>query len=221
MDSPTENSPKKQRKVTLVEPEVSQKKLDAIQDRLRRWMRRDMWRLREGCDLAWHILPARGIRQIYISRIVDSENLCEWAERAVEAGTLPAKRLDGPASEWWVRPTDFCRWISKQDQLIGLGRASLFLNAIPTDPAPDNLAVRRKVLESEYSTPEFDAALEAIAEFWLTIRKGDKPPNNKVVISWLVKEKGLSQNAAERVDTLIRHPDAKPGGRKSLTQRTQ
>ena len=221
MDSPPALPPQKRRKVTVASPEVSQQMLAAIEDRLARWLRRDMWRIREGCDLAWHILPVRVLRQFYLSRIVESENLCEWAERAVEAEVLPAKKVKGPPSEWWVRPVDFCRWVSVQDQLIGKGRAAIFQRAIPCDAATVTARQRARVLDSGFSTPEFDAAIEAIAKFWLPLKEGDEPINYKIVIDWLMTERHLSKNAAQRVDTLIRPPDAKTGGRKRTPQKAQ
>ena len=104
----------------------------------------------------------------------------------------------------------------------GEGRAAIFGSMIP--PAAEVSAphdARRMVMESGYSTPELNAAFEAIVEFWLPVLDGAPYPNYKAVRSWLADRHGLEDTAAARVDRLIRLEDAKSGGRKAVTQKGQ
>lgn len=129
---------------------------------------------------------------------------------------------EGPEAEWWVRPIAFCRWAATMGDCIGHDRAAIFAALIREESPAQMPSVRRRVLENGYSTPELDAALAAIAEFWLPVQEnGGSPPNNKVVLHWLMTKHGMNLNAAKRIDVLIRPPSAKPGGRKRITQKTQ
>lgn len=213
-------SPKK--KIGLLErlaapPELRPQTAQAMKERINRWKDRPLWALSEACDLTFHVLPVPVIRLFKWGASTDSDLLCEQARRAVLAEILSCKDTQGRFQDWWVRPSDFGLWVQTQKRWLGIERIQVFAELFPPDASSDELSIaRRRVLESSYQTPEFDAAILAIAKFWLpVIEEGAEAPNNKQIKGWLQDERGFEGAALTRIDTLIRPESAKRGGGKS------
>ena len=201
---------------------LTDKRKEAMRVRVERWMRRDTWQLWEACDLAYHIIPDRLIRWFYFIAGMDSDFLRGVAVRAVQAGALKVGNPEAPEEQWWVLPLDFARWAARRPDWIGTDRAEVFRTFVPAE-LPGNAAylTRKRVLESSYSAPEFEAVLAAIEKFWLPALEGGETPYSKTIIDWLDKTYGFDDKALKRIDTLIRTEEAKSGGRRPSPQKTQ
>jgi len=54
----------------------------AMRDRIGRWKsKRESWQVWEACDLAFHVFPFSGIRNLWYFRAIESEMLTEDLER--------------------------------------------------------------------------------------------------------------------------------------------
>lgn len=60
-----------------------------------------------------------------------------------------------------------------------------------------------------YSTPLLDELAQAVRQFWVEADLNN-PPANKRVSAWL-QDRGVDPTPADRIASLIRHPDAKEG----------
>ncbi len=181
------------------------------------WLRHELWTLGEACDLVFNIHPLPVLRLFYWIDTAESELLLDYAVRAVEADSLKVTSKAGKSKVWTVRPADFARWVEKHSELVGKDRAALFGEFFPIAQPGHMEAVRKRVLESSYSTPEFDLALEAVSELWLPWQEGSRPqPTTEEVKKWLSERApGMASGRAfDRIDALIRDPNAKKGGRK-------
>lgn len=200
---------------------ISNRHREQLASRIHSWKRRDAWTLREACDIAFGLIPIWIVHQLH-PRATEAGVLMDHAIRAGRVGNLTIGNPGQPEHKWWVTPRDFGLWAAGRPDLVGQDRARIFALSFPTQAAvAAQASSRRKVLESDYSTPELDALLAAIEKFWLAHQPGDAPPNHKLIETWLQEHFGLSETAAKRIDTVIRSVDAKRGGPKGQPHKTQ
>ena len=64
-----------------------------------------------------------------------------------------------------------------------------------------------------YRTPEIDALIAAVHEFWLH-HDPTRPPKREVVRAWLMEKYSITKNMAEAIDSIIRLPLHRAGGQK-------
>ena len=81
-------------------PKLTEKKGEAMRSRIRRWSRREMWRLWEACDLAFHVPPVEGLRHLWYWPSIESDDLCDRAIRAVHANILEVKPAKQEKDSW-------------------------------------------------------------------------------------------------------------------------
>jgi len=84
--------------------------------------------------------------------------------------------------------------------------------------------IQKKQKKGEYSTPEMVLMDMAINEFWLDFIEGETvPPKKDVVVPFIIEKakkdlkiKDFSENMANSIDSIIRHPSARRGGNKRI-----
>jgi len=190
---------------------------ESARSRIRRWKKRDLWLLQEACELTFGFMPFFLYRYLNLKN-ADAEDLFDYAVRAVAIGNLKVINPSAPKSQWWVEQAAFCQWVTTRADLIGQDRVDLLRELYPTPQADQRKALRRKVLESEYTSAEFEAALSAIAEFWLPDSSGKVQDHKaEVITQWLEEnhpEVCKGEAARLRIDVLIRPDQLKIGGAK-------
>lgn len=85
----------------------------------------------------------------------------------------------------------------------------LFPEPLSEDPSPATTGD----LLGGYRTPEIDALIAAVHEFWLHHHDSAKPPKREVIRPW-VEQRGVSRNMAAAIDSIIRPLSLRKGGQK-------
>lgn len=80
---------------------------------------------------------------------------------------------------------------------------------------PDDSSHNTRSTWGQHTTDELEILKEAIQKFWEE-HDPKRPPKKDIVVSWLM-QKGLSQRIAQAMDTIMRTPEARKGGNKSLS----
>lgn len=194
---------------------ISERARESSITRVRSWRRHDIWTLREACNVTFGHIPIPFLRGLLVPLwpyLADADNFLDYAKRAVLAGNLKTRTRSrfGFWTTVYVDPAEFCQWAAGRPDLIGAERAEVLEHFFPSSArkTPDEL--RRRVLGSDFSTPQFDAALAAIDQFWLQkpARDDAKPPTVAEIKSWLTENTDISPTAAERVARVIRPGEA-------------
>lgn len=136
-------------------------------DRIRRWKKRDVWKLREACDLSFGFIP-HWLFRIFNLNDADADDLFDYAVRAVMKNNLKVRNRSEAPREWWVDQEEIGQWLGSRADLIGQVRAEIFRTQYPSPGIDARKEIRKRILESSYTSPEFEAALAAIAEFWIS-----------------------------------------------------
>jgi hypothetical protein len=199
---------------------LTEKQSKKVTKRIQGWLRRDTWKLWEACDIAYGMIPFEPIRFLQTGEI-DSDELFDFAIRSVNAGKLSVGNPSDSPNQWWVHPSDFGKWAASRADIIGTPRAAIFAKFFPAMLSPaDGAASRRRILESDYSTLEFDRVCAVIEEFWLPYQAGKRTqPKEDEITQWLKDRyrlpKPITTRAAERIDAVARMDSAKTRGPKT------
>lgn len=114
-------------------------------------------------------------------------------------------------------------WIEKK----GLNRR---ISLAPVSQQIQAMAVKMEVRQIEapkYTTPALELMDEHVVRHWVNYDQDepDTAPDKKDTVAWLrekAKERGISQNIADAIDKVTRHPEAQAGNRaKRVTTRNQ
>lgn len=187
--------------------------------RIRAWLRNDIWTLREACDVTFGLIPVpvlRAMLPLQWPYIADADVFFDYANRAVLAGklTIRTRKRWGIFDVALVDPEEFGRWAASRPDLVGPERAEVLERFFPP-PADQRVlsSVRQRVLASDFTTPQLEAAFGAICHFWLTDGGSSSSPTLNEVSAWLSAEFNLKPTTAIRVARVIRPGDDDSEGR--------
>lgn len=191
----------------LLIADASPEDVARIEQRIRAYLRQDIWSLEEACQVCFGVFAVPVLRLFTPRDLFRSSFLVDYALVGIEAETLRIKKIRKGLfkNTLLVDPYEFGAWVAARPHIVGKRRAEAVSKILTRDSsAPASQSNRSKVFHSEFTSPALDAAFAAIVKFWLPHKDSEPRPSKDAIAAWLVEQKLVSsENAAKDIARVI------------------